>query len=166
RMVPLAGSDAERIDLARRLSKLYEGPLDDPKRAIAALETVHSLDEEDFDAVGRLYELGAKVGDYTTAAKFLAILVEIEGDEEEHAALSRKLAAILADHLDRGEEALRVLEGPANDGDRACREAFVELGDRLGRPETVASKLVDWYLSAPSGPERTSALRGAFDRFA
>src|SRR5690606_15609260 len=97
RIVPLAASDEERIDLARRLASLYEGPLDDPKRAITALEKVHALDEEDFDAVGRLYELGAKVGDYATAAKYLAILVEIEGDEDEHSALSRKLAAILAD---------------------------------------------------------------------
>src|SRR5690606_9622216 len=47
RMAPLAASDDDRIDIARRLANLYEGPLDDPKRAIAALETVHSLDEED-----------------------------------------------------------------------------------------------------------------------
>ena len=166
RMLALTQSDDERIELARRLAKLYEGPLDDPTRAIVALEKVHALDEEDFDAVARLYALGEKVGDFEKAAKYLAILVEIEGDEEEHSVLSRKLAEMLATELDRGEEALRVLEGPANDGDAPCREAYVALGDRLGRSDRVASKLVDWHLSAPASEVRTNALRGAFDRFA
>ena len=39
------------------------------------------------------------------------------------------------------------------------------LGDRLGWRGIVATKLVDWWFDAKGGPERTTALRGAFERF-
>ena len=61
-------------------------------------------------------------------ATLLSALIEIEGDEDEVSTLTRKLADILADKLDRGDEALAALVGPADQGDKPCREAYVELG--------------------------------------
>jgi hypothetical protein len=51
-------------------------------------------------------------------------------------------------------------------GDAAIREAYVELGDRLGWRGIVATKLVEWWFEAKQSPERLTQLRGAFERFA
>lgn len=160
----LAGDEAETIELARRLSTLYEA-LGDDARAMASLERVHRLDDEDFDAIARMLAIAERTGDAARAAELLSLLIEVEGDDEELSTMSRKLSRLLADELDRGEEALRVLIELADAGDASCREDYVALGDRLGRSETVARKLLDWHLSAQPSEARTAALSGAFDRF-
>jgi hypothetical protein len=65
----------------------------------------------------------------------------------------------------KGDEALNALLDVADRGDQPCREEYVKLGDELGWKGIVAVKLVEWNLSSPSGPARSAALRGAFDRF-
>jgi hypothetical protein len=95
----------------------------------------------------------------------LAALIEIEGDEDELSQLTRKLADILSTKLERGDEALAALEGPADNGDAPCREAYVELADRLGWKGIVASKLVEWHGESLPTPARNEALRDAFQRF-
>jgi tetratricopeptide (TPR) repeat protein len=71
----------------------------------------------------------------------------------------------LSEKLDRGEDALTALGSVAEQGDAACREAFIELGDRLGRKKLVASRLVEWFGQSPPSPERDKQLHGAFERF-
>jgi cellulose synthase operon protein C len=155
----------DRLDLARRLAGLYEGPLDNPEGAIRALDIVRALDTEDFEATARLEVLCEKVGDWPRVASLLAALIEIEGDEDELSQLTRKLAEILSTKLDRGDEALAALEGPADNGDAPCRDAYVELADRLGWRGIVASKLVEWHGESLPTPARNEALRDAFTRF-
>lgn len=164
RTLTLAEDDEERLALARRLATLYEGALQDTKRAIEALEIVHRLESEDFDAVARLHALAEKAGDDRRAARYLGVLIEVEGDSAEISKMSRRLAEILA-RLEDEEGALRALSGPADAGDAACREAFVELGDRFGRSDEVAAKLLGWYLAAAPSEARNQALQGAFERF-
>ena len=54
--------------------------------------------------------------------------------------MTKKLAGILADKLDRGDEALAALTELADQGDPGIREAYVDLGDRLGWKGIVAQQ--------------------------
>ncbi len=165
RELKLVADGQERGQIAARLARLYE-QLDDPRAAIRALDLVRKADLEDFDALTRLCELCERVEQWDRVAELLAERIEIEGDEVEAAALTLKLTMVLADKLDRGDEALAALTELADQGDPNVRQAYVELGDRLGWKGIVASKLVDWWFDAKNGPERTAALKGAFERFA
>jgi tetratricopeptide (TPR) repeat protein len=165
RELKLVADVQERGQIAARLARLYEQHLDDPKSAIRALDIVRKADLDDFDALTRLCELCEKVEQWDRVAELLAQRIEVEGDEEDASIMTKKLAEILADKLDRGDEALAALTELADQGDAPIREAYVELGDRLGWKGIVAGKLVEWWFEAKHSPERTAALRGAFDRF-
>jgi len=159
-------NDRDKERLAPYLIAWHEIETDEfAKRAIAALDVVHEVDPEDFEATEHLEALCEKVGDWPRVATLLGALIEIEGDDDELSILTRKLADILANKLDRGDDALAGLAGPADRGDKPCRDAYVELADRLGWKGIVANKLVEWYGEAPPTAERNAALRGAFDRF-
>jgi cellulose synthase operon protein C len=165
RELKLVADVVERGQIAGRLARLYEQSLNDPRSAIRALDIVRKADLEDFDALARLCDLCEKVEQWDRVAELLAQRIEVEGDEQESSVMTQKLAGILADKLDRGDEALAALTEMADQGDPQVRTAYVDLGDRLGWKGIVASKLVDWWFEAKSGPERTAALRGAFERF-
>jgi hypothetical protein len=165
RALVMASDDAEKLEIAHKLAPLYEGPLDEPKKAIAVLNLVHKLDEEDFEATAHLETLSEKTEDWPRVAELLSALIEVEGDEQELSVLSRKLADVLSTKLDRGDDALAALMVQGDAGDQACRDAYVELGDKLGWKGIVATKLVEWYGEAAPTPARNGALRGAFERF-
>ena len=165
RQLDVVTDDAEKLTIASKLALLYEGSLDDAKGAIFALEIVHRLDPEDFDATSRLETLCEKIEDWPRVAELLTTLIEVEGDDDELSTMTRRLADVLASKLDRGDDALAVLLVPAEVGDKPCRDAYVELGDRLGWKGVVASKLIEWHGESPPSPARNDALRGAFERF-
>lgn len=165
RELKLVADTTERGQIAGRLARLYE-QLDDAKSAIRALEIVRKADLEDFDALTRLCELCEKTEQWDKVAELLAQRIEVEADETEVSALTKKLAGILADKLDRGDEALAALTELADMGDASIRAAYVDLGDRLGWRGIVATKLVEWWFEARQSAERTTNLRGAFERFA
>lgn len=164
KLLELATEPDQKIDLGRRLADLYQNTLDDPRSAIRALEVVYAADPDDLDAVARLVELCEGVEAWERTAELLAVLIEIEGDPEEASELARRLSAILDERLERGQEAMAVLEPLADEGDGACRDAYVELGDRLNFKGIVAMKLRDWY-ALSAGEEQHEAFRGAFERF-
>lgn len=165
RELKLVADVQERGQIAARLARLYE-KLDDPRNAIRALDLVRKADLEDFDALTRLCELCELTGQWGRVAELLVERIEIEADEQEIVELTKKLAGILADKLDRGDEALGALTDLADQGEPTVRQAYIELGDRLGWKGIVASKLKEWWFDARHGAERTAALRGAFERFA
>jgi tetratricopeptide (TPR) repeat protein len=165
RELELVDDPSEKGPIAGRLSHLYE-QLGEPVLAIRALEIVRKADPEDFDALNRLTALCEKTEDYDRLAELLAERIEVEGDAAEAGRLTRKLASVLADKLDRGDEGLAALGELADAGDEDVRAAYVELGDRLGWRGIVATKLVEWWFEARPSPERLSSLRGAFERFA
>jgi tetratricopeptide (TPR) repeat protein len=164
RELKLVTEPAERVQIAWRLARLYE-QLDDAKSAIRALDLVRQVDKEDFDALARLCELAERTEQWEKTADLLAQRIEVEADETETSVLTRKLSAVLADKLNRGDEGLAVLAEPADLGDEDIRTAYVELGDRLGWRGIVATKLVEWWFEAEPSTERTEHLRGAFERF-
>ncbi|MBX3209257.1 MAG: tetratricopeptide repeat protein [Labilithrix sp.] len=165
RELKLVADVQERGQIAARLARLYE-KLEDPRNAIRALDLVRKADLEDFDALTRLCELCEITEQWGRVAELLVERIEIEADEQEIVELTTKLAAILADKLDRGDEALGALTDLADQGDASVRHAYIELGDKLGWKGIVASKLKEWWFDARHGTERTAALRGAFERFA
>ncbi len=165
REITLVEGGAERGPIASRLARLYE-QLDDLPNAIRALEIVRISDPDDFDALGRLCELCEKTKEWAKLAELLAQRIDVEADDGEISQLTNKLARILADELDRGDEALAVLTELADGGDEGIRKTYVELGDRLGWRGIVAGKLVEWWFGAKPSAERTPFLRGAFERFA
>ena len=165
RELKLVADPVERGQIAARLARIYE-QVDDARSAIRALDIVRKADLDDFDALTRLCELCERTEQWDRVAELLAQRIEIEGDPAEASAMTKRLAAILADKLDRGDEALSALTELADEGDVELRQVYVELGDRLGWKGIVASKLVDWWFEARSGHERTQALREAFERFA
>ncbi len=165
RELKLVADVQERGQIAARLARLYE-KLDDARNAIRALDLVRKADLEDFDALTRLCELCELTEQWGRVAELLVERIEIEADEGEVVELTKKLAAILADKLDRGDEALGALTDLADQGEASVRAAYIELGDRLGWKGIVAGKLKDWWFDARHGAERTNALRGAFSRFA
>ena len=165
RELKLVADATERGQIAGRLARLYE-PLGDTKNAIRSLEIVRKADLEDFDALTRLCDLCERSELWDKVAELLAQRIEVEADETEVSTLTQKLAGILADKLDRGDEALAALTEFADMGDASVRDAYVDLGDRLGWRGIVATKLVEWWFEAKQSAERLSNLRGAFDRFA
>jgi tetratricopeptide (TPR) repeat protein len=165
REMRLTASPADRGPIAERLARLYE-QLGEPENAIRALDIVLAADPDDFDALARLCDLSEKTEQWGKLAELLAKRIEVEADNDEVVALTKKLGRVLADELDRGDEALAVFEELAQQGEAPIRDAYVELGDRLGWRGVVASKLVEWWFEAKPSPERTAHLRGAFERFA
>jgi hypothetical protein len=155
----------DKVATAEALAKLYEGELDDAKGAVRVLDIVRRLEPENFDAVQRLSELLEKLEDWPRVAELIAVLIEVEGDEEEVSRMTRRMAEILHEKVGKGDEALAALMAVADQGDEPCREDYVRLGDELGWKGIVASKLVEWYAQSPAGQTRNEALRGAFDRF-
>jgi hypothetical protein len=165
RELKLIADGTERGQIAGRLARLYE-QLGDSKNAIRSLEIVRKADLEDFDALTRLCDLCEKAELWDKVAELLAQRIEVEADEAEVSVLTKKLAGILADNLDRGDEALAALTELADMGDPSIRDAYVDLGDRLGWRGIVATKLVEWWFEAKQSAERLTHLRGAFERFA
>jgi hypothetical protein len=165
RELKLVTDPTERAPIATRLATLYE-QVGDSEKAIRAFEIVRAADPDDFDALARLCELCETTEKWDKLAELLAQRVEVEGDEVEAALLTRKLSGVLADKLNRGDEALAALTEMADQGDEGVRAAYVELGDKLGWRGIVATKLLEWWLEASPSPERLAHLRGAFERFA
>ncbi len=149
------------------MANLYDR-VGDSQKTIVALEVVRAADPDDFDALAtRLCDLCETTEKWDKLAELLAQRVEVEGDEVEAAVLTRKLSGVLAEKLNRGDEALATLTEMADQGDEGVRAAYVELGDKLGWRGIVATKMVEWWLEANSrSPERLAHLRGAFERFA
>jgi hypothetical protein len=160
----LLADNEDRVEIAQRLATIYEGPLHNPRGAIKALEVIHTADPEDLDAIARLLRLSEQVEDWPRVATLYGLLIETEGDEEEASRMTRRLAEVLSDKLGKGDEALAALERMADQGDAPCRDAYVELGDKLGWKGIVATKIVAWNEST-GGPARNEALRSAFSRF-
>ena len=164
RQLELATSADHKTDLGVRLADLYESDLNDVEGALRVLQIVHATDPNDFDAVQRICELSERSENWGLLARHLQSLIAIEGDEEEISVMTRRLAAVLHERLERSDEALRYLEQIADRGDEGCRQQFVSLADDLKKPVIAAEKLVQWYAPETGSPRRAHALHGAFTR--
>jgi cellulose synthase operon protein C len=165
RHLRVVAEPAVKASLAGRLADLYETRLDDLHAALRSLLVVHAADPDDFDAIGRITVVAERLEEWPTVVEHLAMLVEVEGDEEELSRMTRRRAEILADKLQRADEALAVLAAVGDQGDPACREEFIALGDTLDKKGAVAAKMVEWYRDHRRAEERSDKLHGALERF-
>ena len=154
----------EKILYAQRLATMYENNLEDVRGAIRSLEVVSATDPDDLVAISKLVELCESVEMWERTTELLARLIEVEGDRDEASNMARRMSSILFERLEKGQEALEVLSALADDGDEPCRDAFIELGDKLGFKGIVAVKMREWYAGAPAAKQQ-EAFRGAFERF-
>ena len=164
RELPLVADPTERSATARRLAHLYE-QIGEPDKAIRSLEIVRTADPKDIDALARLCNLCEATKNWERTAALLAERIAGDSDSPERAALTLRLANVLADELARGDDALAAMTPLADANDTTIRNAYISLGDRLERTALVATKLVEWWLGAPRTPERVENLIGAFNRF-
>src|SRR5690606_22002078 len=161
----VAQSEETKLDVAARLAEIYEHRLSRDEDAIRVLTFIHRSDPGDFDASQRLCSLAEDNEKWELVAELMQELVAVEGDADEASRMTRRLAQVYADKLARGDDGLQVLAEAGTRGDEACREAFIELGDRLGKANDVGQRLVDWYREAPVSDARTQAMHAAFERF-
>lgn len=165
RLFKATKSDEAKLEVAVRLGELYERRLNKPEDAIRTLSYVHEADPGDFDATQRLCRLAEESSNWDLVAELMQELIAVEGDAEEVSRMTQRLAQVYADNLGKGDEGLRVLAEAGAKGDEACREAFIELGDRLDKPDEVGRHLVAWFKDAKPSPARAEALNAAFARF-
>lgn len=165
-LLQLQEGEQARLEIAQRLIDLYDNQLHQEADLMRTLNLVHETDPDDFEAVGRLCDLAERLEQWPEYAQYLGELISVEGDEEELGRMTLRLSDILQDKLDRKEDALQRLGEAGDLGSAECRQAYVELGDALGKQREVATRLVGWYREAPGSAERTTALHDAFERFA
>jgi cellulose synthase operon protein C len=165
RLLAIAESREKRLEVARQLGDLYEHSLKRIDDAMRVLQIVHAADPDDFDATERLCLLAEAGQRWPLFAELMVELISVEGDETQVSAMTRRLAQILHEQLDDGDEALNVLGSVADAGDTACRNEFVSLGDRLGKKDLVARRMVSWCKDEGPSEAREETLHGAFERF-
>ena len=122
----------------------------------------------DSHTLNRLVAFAEKLERWDALGELLAVQIEVEGDEiQASSALTRRRAALLADKLGRGDEALAALQELADGGDKTARDDYVALGDRLGWRGIVATRAVEWWFpEAPSDARTSGSHGGLFERFA
>ncbi|MFP6685659.1 MAG: hypothetical protein VB934_13145, partial [Polyangiaceae bacterium] len=154
----------EKAPLACRLAELYEGPLDDAEKALTWYERFREWVPEDATVLPKMESLAEKLEDWEKVANALTEQLGQQGSEAEGVRLALKLAAVLNDKLERGQDALSALEGRADQGDELCREAYAGYGLAADWKGIVATKLVEWN-ETTIGDNRKDALGRAFALF-
>ena len=114
RELQLASDDSERARIGLRLERLYDG-LDDVKNTIRVLELVRQADPDDLDALARLCDLCEAAEQWSKTADLLVQRIEVEANESDRMALTRRLSDIMNEKLDRGDAALRALAARLED---------------------------------------------------
>jgi tetratricopeptide (TPR) repeat protein len=168
----------ERLDLQRELADLYVGGLDDPARGLAMIEAVLDADPEDggaralaedllgrggqyaFEAAGILEPFATRDGDWAALAELLTTRFEHLDVPGERAGVARKIAGVLAEHLDDKDEAIlwygRALDALPEDAE--AFESLERLLDAEGRYEDVAD-LYERRLGLIDDPALRSAMQ-------
>jgi len=167
RELKLVADITERGQIAARLAVLYDDSnLNRPESAIRALDLVRKAGLDDLTTLERLSAHCERTEQWQRVAELTVERIDIEVHRAEVVKLTQKLAWVLAEKLQRPDDALAALTDLADQGDASTRDAFVDLADRLGWKALVATKLRQWWIDARHTDQRTHALRGAFARFA
>ncbi|MFH1530150.1 MAG: hypothetical protein ABIK09_05370 [Pseudomonadota bacterium] len=165
----------EGLDLRRELADLYVGALDEPGKGLDMIRAVLAADPEDggvrglaeeilgrggqhgFEAAGILEPFAARAGDWSALTELLNTRFEHLDGPGERAVIARKIAGILAEHVDDKDEAI-LWYGRALDEVPGDAEAFESL-ERLLDAEARHEDLADLY-ERRIGLMDDSVLRG------
>ena len=164
RDLELAAHGEEKANIARRLGEIYVEHTHELGKSLAAFEVVMREDPEDFAALQKLRELSERAEKWPRVVELLDAQIEVEGDDEEIAILASRKAEVLADHLERVEEALRGLAMYTAAGSEDARAAALAIADRHGAHAQIGGQILAWARTTP-GPEGQRLLGEAFDRF-
>lgn len=123
RQVPLTEDDEQRAALAARLAKICDEQLQDRVRTIRALELQYDADPTEYSVVERLVRLNEAEERWADVLKYLTVLSEVEGDDDELAAMNLRLADIAENKLDDKKKAFEILAAAARNGDDGALDA-------------------------------------------
>lgn len=164
RELELAAAGDEKATVARRLGEIYVDKTRELGKSIAAYEVVVREDSEDFAALHKLRELSERAEKWPRVVELIDVQIEVEGDDEEIAALAARRAEILADQLAKVEDALRDLAPYTAAGSDVARAAALAIADRHEAHAQIGGQILAWARTTPGG-EGQRLLGEAFDRF-
>jgi tetratricopeptide (TPR) repeat protein len=100
--------------LLERLAALYEGPLDDARRALDTYERLHALAPDESEPLDRIIRLARLLSDWERVVKALHTLTGFQRSESEQAGLHYQIGSIyhyqLGDHPSAEQQYARALE--------------------------------------------------------
>ncbi|MEM9193082.1 MAG: hypothetical protein AAGF12_28165 [Myxococcota bacterium] len=134
--------DGLRVPIARRLADLYETELDDPSRAIDALNAWADSDLGDPDPQRRLVTLYESRGEHEKLRSILDSLAGIVDSPEEASTLVRQAARLSVEKLSDPDGAWERLVGRADEGDADAEEAL----RALAREASMGPQLAELYV--------------------
>jgi len=139
----LAAGDEARVELARSLAGLYEGPLASPAKAITALETWASLDVANPQPYLRLVPLLEQEKRFEALRMALDTLATLSIADDEASEFLLRAAKVAMNELGDHEGAWqRLVPRVVDAGDPAAEEALRELARIAGRGEQLAELFV------------------------
>lgn len=112
--------------LWQQIGRWYQGPLENPEQAAAALDRAHRLEPDDLTTARELVELRRTVGPPEELARLLEKVIPSEEDRAARTSMLIELAGILENKLDQATPAIAHLER-ALDEDPGSRTAANEL---------------------------------------
>lgn len=164
RDLELAQPGEEKATIARRLGEIYIDHTRELGKSLAAFETVVREDPEDFAALQKLRELCERAEKWPRVIELLDNQIEVEGDDDEIAALTARKAEVLADHMNQVADALRTLAPLTMAGSDVARATAMQLADRHKADAQIGGQILAWARTTP-GSEGQRLLGEAFDRF-
>jgi tetratricopeptide (TPR) repeat protein len=164
RDLELASAGEEKANIARRLGEIYIEHTRELGKSLAAFETVLKEDPEDFAALAKLRELSERAEKWPRVLELIDAQIEVEGDDDEIAALTARKAEVLADQMGQPEAALRTLAPLTMAGSDVARATAMAIADRHEADAQIGGQILAWARTT-SGPEGQRLLGEAFDRF-
>lgn len=156
--------DEARSALSTRAVALADGADDDPGFSYECLRAAHEADPGDLGLTQRIAETAEAMERWEDAVAFLGELAEVEGDDEEVARLSLRIAAIADERLDDPRRAWDVLLPLAMAGDLGCVEMLQDLSTRRGLDAELVPKLEELAEKVQDGEARAALFTDAATR--
>ena len=146
---------AQREALIKRMASLYESPLGDLAKAIAAWRSVLDLDQENLEALDALLRLYAATSDWQNLVETLEHKIDCSKDPQLLRALRFQASELLDEKLgklsDAAEQLRQILEATPDDADAldmlasifVREKQFAELVDILDRRARITAAPVE-----------------------
>lgn len=135
--------NAERTELLYSLGEVFDDHLNAAPKAETAYKRVMQMAPEDKRPIQRLADLYARLNNGAGEAEMLQALLAKESEADKRKTLRIRLAAVLSEKLERGDEAEATLSSALEEAptDLDVLRAFARLYMRLRKPEALAELL-------------------------
>lgn len=166
KQLALAQDDTRRVELARNLADLYEGPLADSAKAVAVLELWTQVDSESLEPYFRLVPLLERAGRFEGLRAVYDALGRLASTRKEASAALLRAAEISMHELSDYEGAWRrLLPQVVDGGDLAAEETLRSLARVAGRGEQLAEVFVGLAQRATDAKQQTRRWLDAADTY-